>query len=202
MPSDDRQLPDWYAVLEVPETATAEQIAAAFYALARRYHPDTSSAADPESRRFKQLMEAYEVLSDPVRRREYDRRRGGRRIPVSTPGPDAAAAWSHQGTHTSASQIAEGVIWADLPITPEESRWGGYCQLILRRPVPCSACSNLPADNTGGCSRCGGRRYVLQARRIGIQIPSGCRRGDVLRYQLPDPGNTQLCLRVKVRPCW
>jgi curved DNA-binding protein len=62
---------DYYKVMGVDETASADEIKKAYRVLARKYHPDVSSEADAEER-FKELGEAYEVLKDPEKRREYD----------------------------------------------------------------------------------------------------------------------------------
>ena len=73
---------DYYEVLGVPRDAPEGDIKKAFRALARELHPDVSSAPDAE-RRFREVAEAFEVLSDPERRATYDRfghaglRRGG-----------------------------------------------------------------------------------------------------------------------------
>jgi curved DNA-binding protein CbpA len=61
-----------YDVLDVPRDAPAEIIKAAYRALARISHPDTNERFDAEER-FRRINEAYEILSDPVRRAEYDR---------------------------------------------------------------------------------------------------------------------------------
>ncbi|MBI3979367.1 MAG: DnaJ domain-containing protein [Chloroflexi bacterium] len=67
---------DHYALLGVPPTATAEEVRRAYRRLARKYHPDTTTEPrDRAAERFKRITEAYEVLSDPKRRAEYDRRR-------------------------------------------------------------------------------------------------------------------------------
>lgn len=62
---------DYYAVLGVPRDASADAIKKAFRKLARKYHPDVSKTPDAETK-FKEVNEAYEVLSDPKKRKRYD----------------------------------------------------------------------------------------------------------------------------------
>ncbi|WP_043629772.1 molecular chaperone DnaJ [Nonomuraea candida] len=63
---------DYYAVLGVPKTATAEEIKKAYRKLARQYHPDTNQGDASKETKFKEVSEAYDVLSDSKRRKEYD----------------------------------------------------------------------------------------------------------------------------------
>jgi curved DNA-binding protein len=63
---------DYYDVLGVSRDADADELQRAFRMLARRHHPDISKAPDAEDR-FKEINEAYHVLSDPETRRRYDR---------------------------------------------------------------------------------------------------------------------------------
>ncbi|MCS7081829.1 MAG: J domain-containing protein [Bacteroidetes bacterium] len=65
-------LEDYYAILGVPETATEEDIKRAYRKLALRYHPDRNPGNKEAEERFKKITEAYSVLSDPEKRREYD----------------------------------------------------------------------------------------------------------------------------------
>jgi len=68
---------DFYAILGVHPSAEDIVIRAAFKALAQRYHPDRFNGSNDEAhRRMADLTNAYETLSDPARRRKYDRRRG------------------------------------------------------------------------------------------------------------------------------
>src|ERR1700680_3352174 len=69
---------DYYAVLGVPRDADQDAIRRAYRKLARKYHPDLNSDSDAEDR-FKELGEAYEVLSDPDKRERYDRLGANRR---------------------------------------------------------------------------------------------------------------------------
>ena len=63
---------DFYEVLGVPRTATAKDISGAFRKLARKHHPDTNPGDKQAEARFKEISEAYDVLSDTKKRKLYD----------------------------------------------------------------------------------------------------------------------------------
>jgi len=63
---------DYYEVLGVGRTSSADEIKRAYRKLARQYHPDVSQEPNAEAH-FKEINEAYEVLSDPQKRTTYDR---------------------------------------------------------------------------------------------------------------------------------
>jgi curved DNA-binding protein CbpA len=66
---------DLYKLLGVPRDATQDDIRKAHRKLVREYHPDTNSGDPSSEEHFKEIQRAYEVLSDPEKRREYDKRR-------------------------------------------------------------------------------------------------------------------------------
>jgi molecular chaperone DnaJ len=63
---------DYYEVLGVPKDASKEQLKSSYRKLAMQYHPDRNKAAGAEDR-FKEISEAYAVLSDDAKRAQYDR---------------------------------------------------------------------------------------------------------------------------------
>lgn len=69
---------DYYAMLEVPPTATTAEIRRAYRRLARKYHPDLNQQLPDNDRRIKRLNEAYAILSDPTSRAAYDAARDKR----------------------------------------------------------------------------------------------------------------------------
>src|SRR5690606_40895763 len=97
---------DYYNVLGVPDGAAADDIKKAYRKLAKKFHPDANPNDPQAAERFKEVGEAYSVLSDESKRKQYDTMRknpfanfgfgqGGARPGASRPGTTA------QGTYTS-----------------------------------------------------------------------------------------------------
>ncbi|XP_015227678.1 PREDICTED: dnaJ homolog subfamily A member 3, mitochondrial isoform X1 [Cyprinodon variegatus] len=94
---------DFYQVLGVPRTASQKEIKKAYYQMAKKYHPDTNKDDPQAKEKFAQLAEAYEVLSDEVKRKQYDT--------YGTAGFEAGQAgggqqyWSGQTSHVDPEEL-------------------------------------------------------------------------------------------------
>ena len=80
---------DYYELLGVPKKASTKDIRASFRKLARKYHPDLNPGDKSSEEKFKQLQEAYDVLSDSKKRQVYDQYGFySDNMPAGGPGPD------------------------------------------------------------------------------------------------------------------
>lgn len=201
-PADEQ---DYYGILGVNDRATPEEITAAYYLLARAYHPDTG-VGDPESlHKFKSLNEAYQVLSDEQQRREYDARLAARRRSrTSSPGaPRFAAAGADRFKPTLGPLPQPGDTVVDLNVTPEEARFGGWCEFKLTRSHPCRQCGGSGRIEDMPCPECQGRGTTRTQELLEVAIPPGARTGmlcHVGRAAATSEGSVYV--RLMIRPCW
>jgi len=110
---------DYYELLGVSREADTDEIKRAYRTLARQYHPDINK--DPEAEgRFKKIAEAYETLSDPEKKREYDYR--GQGFSGFTPVEDLFSHFTQQ--HAPARPRRGADIQQIVDLTFEESVFG------------------------------------------------------------------------------
>ena len=195
---------DYYAVLGVEPTADETVLRQAWRALVLRWHPD--HAGPDTTFIFQKLSAAYAVLSDPVARCSYDRRRA---TPGSSgPGPVATAA----PTSSAAQARAPGVmIWRlsgplnalmacgiarraagdaiELVLTAEEATTGGMVTIAMRVPIRCPACSaDEDRASDEACATCGGARTVEDLFSAWLAIRPGATDGTILTPSALLPG--------------
>merc|ERR1712155_89958 len=65
-------LKDYYSILGIPKNSNQKDIKKAYYQLAKKYHPDTNKDDPTAMKKFQEVSEAYEVLSDDEKRANYD----------------------------------------------------------------------------------------------------------------------------------
>lgn len=172
---------DYYEVLGVPRTATPDEIKAAFRKLARQYHPDVSQEANAEER-FKEINEAYAVLSEPDKRAAYDR--FGHAGVQNTGGvPDFTVDFGDLfeeffggfgGFGRSTGRRARNVprrgadLQYNLDLTFEESIFGIEKEIEISRDEVCDTCAGKgaePGTSPVRCSSCNGTGEVRQVRQ-------------------------------------
>src|SRR4051812_42959422 len=167
---------DYYQLLGVERGATEETIKKAFRRLARELHPDVSDAPDAQER-FRQVAEAYEVLSDPERRATYDRyghaglRGGGFRPTEFDLGnlSDVFAAFFGEGLFgggTSARRASRGGdAGVGVEITLAEALTGVTRAVSLSVARSCETCDGsgaAPGTSISTCDQCGGAGRIRQ----------------------------------------
>ena len=170
---------DYYAILGVARDASDAEIKRAFRKLAQQWHPDVSQ--DPAAQeRFKEINEAYQVLSDPERRQRYDTfgkagvdgggaaraSRASAASPTSSM-PSSAAAQGAGAARRGRPQPGADLRY-DLRITFEEAVKGAEREIEFRALQPCETCHGTGAkEGTEAvtCPQCDGRGEVRSVRQ-------------------------------------
>ena len=176
---------DYYAVLEVSEEASAEEIRKAFQKKAVKLHPDVNKEPDAEER-FKEVSEAYAVLSDPDKRARYDAMRknpyaaaaggapaGYGRYNPSTSDPFAGfgfpfgGAWTGARTSTTRSRSYNPKAGADfvytLTLDEHDAAQGVRRGITYQHYAPCPDCEgrgSKTSEHPQTCSMCSGSGHI------------------------------------------
>jgi molecular chaperone DnaJ len=178
---------DYYDILGIPRDASTEDIKTAFRKLARQYHPDVSKEPDAEER-FKEINEAYGVLSDPQKRTRYDQY-GRAGLGEMGGMPDYATMdfsdifeqffGINMGGGGRSNRPRRGRdLQVNLELTFDEAIFGVEKTIEVTRNETCSSCHGSgaePGTSPQRCSTCAGRGEVRQVRQtiFGSMMQSG-----------------------------
>ena len=179
---------DYYEVLGVSKTATDEEIKRAFRKLAKQYHPDLNKDPGAEEK-FKEIGEAYSVLSDQTKRRQYDQfghaafQNGGGNSSGGFSGFDMGdinlddilsdlfgggfsgfSGFGQRGRSSSRSSKGKD-IRVVLNLTFEEAAFGCEKDIKLNLTSTCSKCNGKGGFNEKTCKTCGGAGKVLEQQQ-------------------------------------
>lgn len=203
---------DYYDVLGVSRGASEADIKSAYRRLAKQYHPDKNAGDEKAAERFKEIGEAYAVLSDPEKRQVFDQFGHTGQVPPGYGGPGAGGGF--QGGDFSGfdpgqfSDFFQGLFG-------QTGRRGGAGQ-----GFPGGAQVNLE-DLLGGGGMGGGRRFVqnvegelqvtlaeafsgsdevinVDGKRLSLRVPAGTRDGARLRLAGQGPGGGDVLLTIRV----
>ncbi len=197
---------DYYRILGVDRKASKEEISKAYKRLVRKYHPDLNPGDKEAEEKFKEINEAYDVLSDPKKRKEYDamleaQERGFGGFGETFEGPRGERVFTFRKTFTGGFDINEFLsdLFGGLGFGfgkkrrtspfPEDGKDIEYPlnltleeaargkKVILNLRRP-RICGSCGGS---GCPACGGTGFVEGRESISVNIPPGVREGSRIR---------------------
>jgi DnaJ-class molecular chaperone len=213
---------NYYVTLGVPRTETTAGIRSAFRDLVKRHHPDRSGGEDSEA--FREVVEAYRVLSDPALRRRYDerlrRQQGspeevvvrrasaepltcdpiplfGRREQIR-PSYDAMFDRLVRNFTRIGVPKSERVepLNCDVVLSPEEAASGGVLPISVPVFETCPRCNGSGHAWFFPCLHCGQSGTVEEAVIVRLEIPPMVRGGTVINLPLEELGVSNFRLQV------
>jgi curved DNA-binding protein len=205
---------DYYQILGVNRNATEKEIKAAYRKLARKHHPDlfTGQEKKEAEEKFKQINEAYEVLSNPEKRAKYDHLGANWQAGQDfQPSPDMEGVrfYTTDGINFESgfSDFFESLFRGDSPFRPttttrrygrsipgqdvtseinltlEEAYRGSQKSLQVSSQEICSVCGGTGSTGRGFCSRCGGTGTIPNVKNLEVKIPRGTLEGSRIRLK-------------------
>jgi molecular chaperone DnaJ len=175
-----------YEVLGVPKTASDDEIKKAYRKLAREYHPDRNPGDAAAEERFKDVQGAYDLLSDPEKRRSYDTfgASGGRGAPAGGQGFGGVrfeefdlgnlgdlfgGMFGGAGRRSARQPVRGDDLETHVRISFEDSLNGVQVRVPVESDAVCSACHGTgaePGTSPVVCPECGGRGVVSDSQGL------------------------------------
>lgn len=191
---------DYYEILGVSRTASDKEIKAAYRRLARKYHPDVNSGDKAAEEKFKEVAEAFAVLSDSEKRARYDG--GGHEAFGPDFNPFAGAGFDVRNFEFGFGDLSDlfdlftggrgrgrargGArrgrnLQMEIRIPFLEAALGTTVDISLPRRGRCETCTGSRLLHGRPCPRCGGEGVAALEDRVKVRIPSGIEDGGKVR---------------------
>lgn len=176
---------DYYQLLGLDRSASTPEIKKAYRRLAKEYHPDTTRNDPARAARFKEIQQAYEVLTDPEARAIYDRPPVTRKAKSQKPGDT--------GSLNEIFQQLKG-LWKGKPIRGEDKEQtlsvtlaeaynGAKRYVSVIHEDECDNCHGLGRQDGGFCPKCQGEGVLTIPKQLEVRIPPGVREGSKVRVR-------------------
>jgi molecular chaperone DnaJ len=195
---------DYYDVLGVSPDAGAEEIKRAYRQLARRYHPDISG--DERGMAFREAAQAYEVLNDPHRRRQYDAVRSARRRPLRAEWLADEVAIDFPSVSDLLDDMREAFfggaslseLSAEIVLSPLEAFEGATIPLDIPVRQTCPSCGGRGETWQEWCDPCGGCGDIRAYHGVELRVPPGVREGERFRFSIAPMGSPHTIVDVRI----
>merc|ERR1711991_138336 len=170
---------DYYEVLGVSRQATKKEIKRAYRKLSLKYHPDKNKGDKEAEKKFQELGQAYEVLSDEKQRQTYDqygeeglkKGGGGGRSPFDVFSSFGGFGFGQSGGKRGGGERKTGPsITMDLDVSLEDLYNGKDFEAQINKQVICGQCGGSGAENPDDvqqCPVCGGSGVKIVTKRLG-----------------------------------
>eukprot|EP00931_Biecheleriopsis_adriatica_P058108 TRINITY_DN34528_c0_g1_i1.p1 TRINITY_DN34528_c0_g1~~TRINITY_DN34528_c0_g1_i1.p1 ORF type:complete len:492 (+),score=94.17 TRINITY_DN34528_c0_g1_i1:89-1564(+) len=171
----------YYDILGVSKTASEQEIKKAYKRAAVKFHPDKAPEGEREQyeERFKRISRAYEILSNPEKRRIYDARGEAAFEGNDAGGPGAGGFEGHDPFEMFRSMFGQGFdfgggfgprrtpdVGYEMEVTLEELYKGFTRNLRYEQDVVCSSCRGRGATRIDTCTVCRGAGVVVESRQV------------------------------------
>lgn len=199
---------NYYGILGVPKTASEKELKQAYRRLARKHHPDVNPGDKAAEQRFKEINAAYEVLSDPEKRKRFDQY--GEHWEQAEQFARAGASYGRTRSQGQTADPGGGLDFDDLlggifgrgggrtrprrgsdieqpvEVTLEEAFTGATRVYQVQSEEPCTDCKGAGFIAGAPCAGCRGSGRQARPRRIEVQVPPGV--GDGSRVRVAGEG--------------
>jgi curved DNA-binding protein len=167
---------DFYQILGVARNAAEKEIKQSYRRLARKYHPDVNPNDKSAEEKFKEVQQAYEVLSDPEKRRKYDQF-GEQWQRVSEGGPGGAGFTWGQAPEGFDFDFGGAASYGDLfDLLFGDGAAAGKSRVRPGRDVQYEIEVTLDDANSGAT-----KRFTVNGKRVEVKIPAGVDEGSKIR---------------------